>query len=131
MTRCCEGGEGVRSQQPFRVRFAELAEVDAAPFRAAADEEEEVAAIGQELWEVMATLLRRLDACDGCLFTAVGRDAENRPARIVGEQDDPVAIPCAADRDGALGRQRLHRAAVDIHALQLRAGKKPDRTAVR
>ena len=91
----------VRPRRTSAARPAvELAEIDAARFRAAAHEEEKVPAVGQELREKVPPLLRRLDSCHGRRLAAVGRNAKDRPAGIVGKEDDAVAVPRPADWHG-------------------------------
>ena len=92
-------------------------------------EEEKVPAVGEELREEVTPLLRQIDA---------SRQLVRRPRRRCGESVRRDCRQRGSCRPGStcrrwrrnLGRQRLHRAAVDVDAFQADIGKEADGSAI-
>ena len=76
-------GRPIRVEQPLRVESVELADIDAACFRAAGHEEEKVPAVGKELREEVTPLLRRLDSRDGRGFTTCAETRKIGPPGLL------------------------------------------------
>ena len=113
----------IRVEQSARLRCVKLTDIDAVRYRPV----EEMTAIGEELRQVVPTLLCAKSRRRRGVATAV-RDSTDRSAQPR-KQDDAVAAPRPAGTPRGI-RQPPWRSAVDANLFELTVGKEPHGSAV-